>query len=369
MQKLLITIDSPGSAEFIAPVIPLLQKKYKIALVTVNTITEAPYKILKKYKPLRCDQEKNAEAIYNKIKPDILLIGISSLVLGPFVNNKFTYFAHQNKKQIIAFQDYWANHRWPQNKEMMRYWNTILVPDELAEKFFKEDAYRGKIIITGNPAFDTLRNLNIPAMRTKLRKKLNIREDEFVMLYAGTGTPQAWQEDEITFRFLANTLQDFFAYTPHAVFIPRSHPRDEVKNRYQKIAPRLPMYNPDHEKMSYTTDEVLLLADCAISMYSTALLRACFLKIPALSILLPHAGRARLKKIALDNFPPNTVGASIGIYKESPKELIEVLSAIKNDAGYRKKIIHAQSQFFSLDQTKKSAAESVTDAMESLTIK
>ncbi|MBI2056280.1 MAG: CDP-glycerol glycerophosphotransferase family protein [Candidatus Sungbacteria bacterium] len=365
MKKLLIVADSPGSAEFIAPVIPLLQKKTKIVVVTVNTSTEAPYTILKKYKPLRCDHEKDAEALFRKIKPDILLAGTSSLIPGPFVNNCFIRLMHREQKPVLVFQDYWANHRWPQNKETLHLWNAVFVPDELAKKFLQEDAFSGNIITTGNPAFDKFTTANPAAIRNALRKELNIRGYEFVILYAGTGTPQAWQEDEATFRFLANALQEFFANTPNIVFIPRSHPRDEEKNRYQKLAPRLRMYNPDHGKNIYSTDNLLLMADCIISMYSTALLHACFLKIPAISILLPDAGRARLRKINLDNFPPNTVGATIGVYKESTKDLVAAFDAVKNDPHYRQKITNAQTQFFSLAQNKKSATETAADAITS----
>lgn len=364
MKKVLIITDSPGSADFIAPVIPLLQKKVKLSVVTINTAAEAPYQILKKYKPLRCDSEKDAENLFRKIKPDFLLAGTSSLVLGPYVNNHFIRFASEAKKPVIVFQDYWANHRWPQNKETIHLWNMVLAPDELAKKMLSEDNFSGKIVVTGNPAFDKLKEIDVRAARAKIRKELNIAGDEFVILYAGAGTPQAWQEDEATFRFLANTLQELFANHPNIVFIPRAHPRDETKNRYYALAPRLRMYNPNLGKTHYSTDDLLPMADCVVSMYSTALLHACFLKIPAISILLPEAGRARLRKINMDNFPPNTTGASIGIYKESTKELIAVFEAIKNDPLYRGKILNAQTQFFSFDPNKKSAAETVADAVQ-----
>lgn len=360
-KKLLIVVDSPGAADFIAPVIPLLQKKKKLALVTVNTATEAPYKMLKKYGPLRCDLEKNAEALYKKINPDVLTIGTSSLVLGPYVNNKFIQLGSRDKKPIVVFQDYWANHRWPQNKETLHLWNTVLAPDTLAEKLLREDNFKGTVVVTGNPAFDKFSDRDLGKERMKLRKKLNIPESAFVILYAGTGTPQAWQEDEETFRFLALTLQEFVLGNSDVVVIPRQHPRDEEVNRYQKLASRLAIYNPDHEKITYSTDDLLPMADCVVGMYSTTMLHACVLKIPAISILLPEAGRARLRKIGLDNFPPNTVGASMGIYKNSTKELFAALDAIKNDPKCLEKILRAQTQFFSRDHNKKPAAETVAE--------
>ncbi len=359
MKKLLIVVDSPGSADFIAPVFPLLQKKFKTFLVTVNIGLYGPYTILKNLKPLRCDHEKDALRLYDKIRPDTLLVGTSSLILGPYVNNKFIHLANADGKKIVAFQDYWANHRWPQNKETLYLWNTILTLDILGEKLLREDNFKGNIVVTGNPAFDKFSGIDIEKEKIKLRKKLNIPLDAFIILYAGSGTPQSWTEDETTFRFLALTLQEFTLSNPNVIVIPRKHPRDEESNRYQKLVSRFPIYNPDHGNKKYSTDSLLPIADCVVGMYSSVLLHACFLKIPAVSILLPEAGRARLRKIGLDNFPPNTVGAAVGVYKDSTRELMGVLNSIKNDPGYREKILRAQTQFFPFNKNKKTATETV----------
>jgi hypothetical protein len=159
-KKIMIVVDAPGPAEFIESVIPLLQKKSELLVVTVNTAAEAAYKVLKKYKPLRCDREKDAEAIFNNFNPDILAVATSSLVLGPYSNGRFTELAHKSNKKIICFQDFWANHRWHMNYIMMPYWQKLIVPDELAKKFIMEDGFSNEIVITGNPGFDKFINFD-----------------------------------------------------------------------------------------------------------------------------------------------------------------------------------------------------------------
>lgn len=65
-KKILIAVDAPGPAEFIKPVLPLLSEEAEVALVTINTKAEAPYKVLEKCKPLRADTEAEAEIVYKK---------------------------------------------------------------------------------------------------------------------------------------------------------------------------------------------------------------------------------------------------------------------------------------------------------------
>src|SRR3989344_1925101 len=126
MPKILIVVDAPGPAEFIAPIIPEL-KTYDTQLVTIG---ESPTKILSKYRPARCDSEKDAEQIYKNFSPDALLIAMSSLTTGPYVAGRFTDLAAEESRPIICFQDFWANHRWPMNFKMMPKWNAVLTIED-----------------------------------------------------------------------------------------------------------------------------------------------------------------------------------------------------------------------------------------------
>lgn len=360
-KKILIVVDAPGPAEFILPVIPLLNARsdmghgYELKIVTVK---DSPTRILKKYKPIQCDTEAEAEKIYEKFQPDFLIIAMSSLVLGPYINLQFTKLAHEDKKPIISFQDFWANHRWPMNQKILSYSKAILVPDDLAENLILQDGYKGKVIVTGSPAFDKLRSVDVRKERSRLRRKLKIAEDAFVILHAGTGTPQSWREDESTFKFLAKTMKAMQKEARNIAFISRPHPRDEDPQRYKRLAPDLKMIEV---KSIPITEELIPVADAVIAMYSTALVHACYLRIPAISILLPNAGKKRLKKVGLSDFPPNAVGATIGIYKPSISELKKELELIMIDPIHCAVIKKAQTQFFPFYQ--KPAALNVTNAI------
>lgn len=361
-RKILIVVDAPGPAEFIAPVIPQLSarggssfggKTYNLKLVTVGP---SPTKILAKYKPIRIDKENEAGPIYKKFGPDVLLAAMSSLVLGPYVINEFVDLAHADSKKIICFQDYWANHRNPMNFKMMKYWDAVLVPDDLAKNLILQDGYEGRVIVSGNPAFDELAKIDVGKEKSRLRKKFKIPEGSFVILHCGTGTPQSWQADEITFNFIARTVRELKKQYKKLILISRPHPRDENPGRYQKMAPDLGLLDTSAFPL---TEELLPMADVVVAMYSTNLIHACYLRIPAISILLPGAGKKNLERVSLPDFPPNNVGATIGVYKDSVADLAGEITKIMNDPAHRAVIQKSQTQFFPIN--KKSSAKKIAD--------
>lgn len=353
-KKILIVVDAPGPAEFILPVVSLLKKRCEVKVVAVK---DSPAKILGKYKTVRCDKEEDAEEIYKRFNPDILLVATSSLVLGPYVNNRFTELAHKDNKKIICFQDFWANHRWPMNFKMLKYWQIMLVPDKLAENYLRKDNYKGKIIITGNPSFDRFKKRNLAKERKNLKKKFKIKDDEFVILYIGQGTPQSYREDGITFKFLIKTIKSLKEKNK-IMLIARPHPRDENPDRYKKLSRGIKIL--DTSKI-LLTDDIAPMADILVSMYSTNAIHACYLRIPVISILLPNAGRKMLRKISVDDFAPNKTGASIGVYENSEKILKEKVEKILTDKKFRAAIKKKQKKYFSLSG--KLSAEKVAEAV------
>lgn len=355
MKKILIVVDAPGPAEFIAPVIPLLKKSAAIQIVAAHKSASA---ILKKYRPVECFKESDAANIYRKTSPDLIVVAMSSLVLGPFVNDEFIKLAKQDHKKTISFQDAWANHRWPVNAKFVNNFSSILTIDELAENLLLQDGYKGRVVVTGSPSFDELRKINVGRQRSTLRKKFGVKEKELVILHTGTGTPQSWKEDEITFKLLAAAVRILKKNHPGLKFFSHPHPRDTEPGRYRRLAPDL---NIEQASKIRDAKDLLPIADVIVGMYATNLIHACYLKIPAISVLLPNAGKKRLAKVSLPDFPPNVVGATIGIYKNSPKELAEIIEEIYSDPKSRKVIAAIQKRFFSFD--KKSAAEKVTEAI------
>ena len=290
----------------------------------------------------------------------VLLIALTPLPPAPYVAAPFTDLAAEESRPIICFQDFWANHRWPMNFKMMPKWNAVLTIDNLAKTLILQDNFAGQIFVTGNPAFDKFRDENVSAERAELRKKFGVRPEDFIILYSGAGTPGGWREDEITFKFLAKALTEFQNENPETKIVARQHPRDEKPNRYQEIAPNLNYLNTSSVAFS---DELLPVADVVIGMYATNLIHACYLRVPGISILLPNAGKRRLEEnLLLPDFPPNGMGATIGIYKEKTENLNKELRKIMNKDESLSAMKSAQGRFFVFD--KKSATQKVAEAIK-----
>lgn len=351
-KRITIVVDAPGPAEFIKPVVPLLQKSCDVTVVTVK---DSPARILAPFRPISCDAEIAVPELYRVLQCDVLMPATSSLTLGPFVVAEFTKLAAADKKKIICFQDYWANHRKATNRECMHLWDIVLAEDESAKKFLLEDRYRGEIVITGNPAFEKFKHIDVPAERKRIRKALGIADDEFVVLHAGTGTPQSWKEDEITFEFFLDAI---IAMAVRPAVIAKAHPRDTDPARYKRLADRrgVILFQDDH-----LLDDILAGVDCIVGMYSTALIHGVYLRIPCVSILLQNAGMQRLAEVSLSDFPPNASGACIGIYSSSVKEAQELFERIRDDVAFRAEFREKQEAFAPLP--KESFAENVAQAV------
>ncbi len=357
MGKILIIVDAPGPADSLKPILPLLTGKADVLLVTVK---DSPYEILKAFNPTRCDGEEAADAIYHSFDPDILFLTTSSLVLGPHVIPAFTRLAHEDRKPIICLQDYWANHRNTANSQMMRYWHAVFAQDDLAKKYLEEDGYKGKIFITGNPALDALRDIDVSSVRRRVRRDLQISEGEFLLTYIGRGTPQSVVEDEITFKYIIGSLAKM--ETPPLLAI-RPHPRDENPERYSAMAGELKRglgklkFLSHRVNQKVAINDLIAASDAVIGMDSTSHIHAIYMRVPAICVLLPEAGAKRLQKIRLADFPPNEVGASIGIYKNNPQNLIDVADKLRSDPDYRAHLRAAQEKYFPMPS--QSAAETI----------
>ena len=355
-------VDAPGPAEFIEMAIPLLKQKSEVEIAAVKN---SPYEVLRKFKPQRCDTQAEAELLYKKFAPDLLVTAVSSLITEPLEKHvlfHFTNFANADKKPIICFQDFWANHRWPVNFHLLDYWNKMLVPDDLSKRFLLEDGYKGEIVVTGNPSFDRFGELDVKKDREWLRKKFGVEKDDFVIMYLGRGTPASFWADEITFPFFAKTikqLQEKIGARRRILVILRPHPRDEDPGRYKRMAPDLPYLDASEFP---STDDLLPIADLMAGMYATNHIHACYMRIPGVVILLPNAGKKIMDKISLPDFPPNQLGATIGIYEENVELLTNTIIKIMDDENFKKEIRQNQEKYFPIPSpTQKTAAQKVAE--------
>ena len=120
---------------------------------------------------------------------------------------------------------------------------------------------------------------------------------------------------------------------------------------------------PRYSKISLS-DELLPMADVIVAMYSTNLVHACYLRLPGISIMLPDAGQKRMQAINMADFPPNQVGATIGIYEPELAKLVKTLERVKTNLKFVSEIRATQEKYFPL--AKESAAEKVYKTLAEL---
>lgn len=338
---MLCIADAPGPAEMLAPIIPILKKDFEVHVVAVGTATN----ILQPLGAITCDNELLVNNIYEEIKPDMLVSAISSLTNGPYINNAFMRIAHENNMPVICLQDIWGNHRMPQNKDVMSYVNAVCVLDEFAASLWKQDGFKGEIFVTGSPAFDLFAERDVAKERNRLRMRMSFDAKDRVILFAGQGTPHHIEKDKKTFSFVCEAIRMLTQIMPIKL-IARHHPRAVETTYYDE-------YSHDIDTVDTSVfefaDEIIPVADVVISMSSTSLLHACYMRIPAVSVLLPEQGRALLNQIGLDDFPPNVMGASVAVYEDDPKVLKDMLEKVFTDESFCSRMRAAQEKFFPFD--------------------
>ncbi|MDP3770233.1 MAG: hypothetical protein U1A25_03280 [Candidatus Sungbacteria bacterium] len=340
-KKILCVADAPGPAEFLAPVIPLLCAHHDTSVVAVGTAMD----ILGQYQPRRCNDEGQASEIYADINPDYVVSAISSLTHGPYVNNRLIAAAYENGVPVICLQDYWANHRVPHNQGIIPMLAEVCVSDDFAASLWKEDGFTGYIDVTGNPAFDRFTAMDVAAERSRLRNLFGLTPRDRVIVFAGQGTPKHIESDKKTFAYVTDAIRAVKSDIPIKL-IMRAHPRAVETVYYTELAAGIEIIDTSFARLS---DDILPAADVVVSMFSTNLVHACYLRIPAISVLLPEQGRAVLKAVGLDDFPPNILGASMGIYEEDPAVLRAALETIFSDQSVVARMQAAQEKNFPLD--------------------
>lgn len=351
--KILILADSPGPAESLAAAIPHLKEKSEVKTLAIKTA----YPILQRQGAAECSNVNEGVMLLSEFKPNLLLFGISSLTDGPCILNDIVKNAKEQNILILMFQDFWANHNYPSNLEILSYCDAICTIDEFAKQMLQESGFKNPIYIVGNPGYDKFFGLDVPQEQKKLRNKFGVPEDEKVILYAGQGTSSSKKYDKETFSLLCDALRILSRVRGNISLLIRPHPRSEDISYYEELASNIKIIPAPHDSL---TDTLLPIADTIVAMFGTNLVHAVILGIPPISIILPKIKNERLSKIFLDDFPLNKTGASIGVYKKSPEILASLLEKVLFDVSFQEELRDHQKNVI---RFKPDAAISMRDAI------
>ncbi|WOK35100.1 UDP-N-acetylglucosamine 2-epimerase [Sphingomonas sp. C3-2] len=155
--------------------------------------------------------------------------------------------------------------------------------DEVAERFRTRNVPEECVVVTGNPAFDRLGQLDVAAIRERYRSEHNLAQDDQLLLWISQPEPASHPSSSSTGdpalpvrieKYLANA----FEADPGVHIVMRLHPSEDRPPAAS--GPRL-RYSTAVEPL----DTLLCAADCIVTCGSTVGLEAGLLRIPVVQIM------------------------------------------------------------------------------------
>lgn len=159
--------------------------------------------------------------------------------------------------------------------------------------------FKGKTVVTGNPAFDRFASIDTAGIYKDVRNKLGVLDDETWFVYMATKTNATLE----TCRDLAGAVQGLGLEKYR--FTARIHPAEAkdpaIKREYDQILGQLGEHALD--TTGFSTDEVGIAADLVAGDTSTAMFEATLNDKPTMTILIPE--NMVLRDEWKDEFPPD----------------------------------------------------------------
>jgi hypothetical protein len=329
----------PGGAAAMAPVLELLRQEGRPlrALGYRQAVTNWRSRGLEVEELPDSTNLELALRRLRDLQADLLLSGTSEN--GVNLEKPFIAAARRLGIPSVVVLDHWMNYRWRfanEQGELVYVPDRIAIMDEQArEEMLAEGLDGGRLVVTGQPAFDALaplRRLATPRQRKAIREMLGVAEDECMVLFAsepistmcGTEPSQPFYPGytELTvLRVLASSLGRIAERTPKKlVLIVRPHPLDRPESLQLSTSGPLRLMVDGRGNGR----EVVLAADLVTGMTSMLLIEACLLGCIVLSIQ-PGLRRA-------DTLPTNRWGASRGVFREEEIEPA-LMSLLFDDAA------------------------------------
>ncbi|MBI2012595.1 hypothetical protein HYS90_01550 [Candidatus Curtissbacteria bacterium] len=215
-----------------------------------------------------------------------------------------------------------------------------------------------KIIVTGHPDYDKYANIDSEEVRNETRKKLGIKEQDFLIVYSGLLPPQTPEVLEYLVENL-NQLDD----QKDLVLLLSKHPRDmHPEQEYDKVLATLKSRVMKQGEIS--SDDIGFACDLLIAPGpSTEALKSAYRRVPSMFIFT----EADASQLTNDRLPITLrVGASAGVFDYL--DLKDNLRRIINDSSYKRQLVGKMQQYFNSDgHSVERVAEVIKKAADSQT--
>lgn len=309
--RVLFGFKDTGGASAVLPVAAEARKERIVPVLYSDGVS---YERFKENLPLIsavCDLGK----VIDWFRPHVAVVTLCSP--GGVVPVSFIKICRERHIKVVALQDYWGNHK---KQEWEVFPDAICVQDEYArDSILKtwQPSYACRVFITGQPAFDRLKDVDCTSVRAELCKMFGlIHQDWPIVHFSGQLLGQVPS--------IKAVIKAPQSVNRPVYFFMRDHPRilaldappayKETYKEYKDFLSgiRWPIQMCDSSCL--TSLELLTYgADLNVSISSTTLLESCYLQKPCVSIWIPEAKEAVIadSKGGLAEFPPARLGACL----------------------------------------------------------
>ena len=309
--------------------------------------------------------EEVAEDLDSAAAANLLGQGRTRLLLagtafnGVRLEQRFVAAARQTGVPSLVLLDFWSNYRArfaDESGQLAPLPDRIAVMDDWArEEMMAEGFEPGRLVVTGQPAFDELvvvRGRAQPVGRTAFRQGLGISDKEGLVLFASQPLAELYGEDKTDLLHPGYTQRTVLNSTLAALeriagrrhegitLLVRPHPREQAETfaGYQGQVVRM-MVSREGDR-----HEAALAADLVVGMSTVLLVEACLLGCVVLSL---QPGLCQT-----DSVPTNRWGASQAVYRE--EEIEPALETLLFDVQARDRLkARADSTRFIPDATER----------------
>ncbi len=258
----------------------------------------------------------------------------------------------------VALQDFWGGTLWDEFAKVRP--DYITTNDQVGKEIIQTawpDFNPDHIKITGFPALDKYKSVDVGAVTEQVRAALGLNENKPIILVGG--------QSEFSGQMLKEVIACLNTIGQNVYLIPRAHPR--MKDNWpEEVAPwqeAMEQFRAGtliRDSSACDTPSVIACSSLVISMYSTIQIEAAVLRKPTISVWYPEMEQLWYQSTneKMGEFPLVRLGCAAKA--ENREALCELLrQALSGDLG----LLANQEQNFQLDGKN---AERVADFVESL---
>ena len=243
-----------------------------------------------------------ADSLIDSFEPERIVVGCSTDLTGVQIGIEDALVAAGERHgiptvQIVESFDSWSPRREPSLA------STYAAMEEYTRRILET---RGvpteRIVVTGHPGLDGYATATVDPGRPG-RAELGVHDERLLVYFGQAEVSDGAPDDPTTLRWVVDALQP----TDRLIFTP--HPRDirDYSDILERAAGQL-------VHTGRTSDELLSVADVALTHYSTMGLKSALLNIPTVNLLLE--GDWREIRDVCGGFPLSLMGGSYEVGSE-----------------------------------------------------